>query len=383
VREVPLAAVSLRLPVAFGPTCWRRWPHFLDDLRPMGSAHRWWVRRLGVRAEAASELDVLSRGTVAPVGNLRIEQAVPPKDGSPRRFPRQAVIEREHGFLDHAAEVGAQVGGATGAGGDAPKLLLRQDASQQVWIDVWQDEPMNPDRHYLVKFARGASDRDRAILRSEYAYYRALAALGVETIPTEVMSLEEGPSGPSLWLPRFDVERRNGRELRWGLESIYSLVGGEPAAYLTHQRVLEALRGVVRPQQWRDVLLEYLARDLLNLVFGNSDNHGRNMALLKTDSAVRLAPVYDFAPMKMDPEGVTRTTRWDTFEAGGSIDWPALLKSFGAEEEFLRAGLRELALRLREVPELLMELGLPEETLHFPAIGLLSTEQKLREWTLL
>lgn len=382
-KEVPLTSVSLRLPVVFGPSCMRRWPGFLDDIRPMGSALRWWLRRLNLRAGAANELEVLRRGTIAPVGNLRIEEAVPPKEGPPRRFPRQAVIDRENGFLDYAADVGAQVGGATGAGGDAPKLLVRQDASQQVWIDVWQDEPTNPDRHYLVKFARGPSDRDRNILRSEYAYYRALAELGVDTIPTDGMSLEEGPSGPSLWLPRFDVARRDGRELRWNLESIYSLVGSAPGSYLTHQKVMEALREVMKPQDWRDVQLEYLKRDLLNLVFGNSDNHGRNMALLKTDSAVRLAPVYDFAPMKMDPEGVTRTTKWATFEAGGTIDWPALLKSFGADEEFLRAGLREFAIRLPDVPELLMEFGLPEETLRFPSIGLLSTEQKLREWTLL
>jgi serine/threonine-protein kinase HipA len=382
-KDVPLTSVSLKFPVTFGPSCRHRWPSFLDDIRPMGSALRWWLRRLNLRPETASELEVLSRGTIAPVGNLRIEQAVPPKEAPPRRFPRQAVIDREHEFLDFAADVGAQVGGATGAGGDAPKLLVRQDASQQVWIDVWQDEPTNPDRHYLVKFARGSSERDRIILRSEYAYYRALAELGVDTIPTKEMSLEEGPSGPSLWLPRFDVAWRDGQELRWGLESIYSLVESTPGAYLTHQKVMVALRDVMKPQDWRDVQLEYLKRDLLNLVFGNSDNHGRNMALLKTDSAVRLAPVYDFAPMKMDLEGITRTTKWDTFETGGVIDWPALLKSFGADEEFLREGLRELAARLQHVPEMLTEFGLPEETLRFPSIGLLSTGRKLREWTLL
>lgn len=163
----------------------------------------------------------------------------------------------------------------------------------------------------------------------------------------------------------------------------WPLVGGQPGAYLTHQHVLAALRSVVAPRDWRAVQLEYLRRDLLNLVFGNSDNHGRNMALLTTEGAVRLAPVYDFAPMKMDPEGVTRTTRWETFEAGGAVDWPALLKSFGPEEEYLRAGLQELAGRLRELPDLLMGLGLPEETLRFPGLGLMSTEQKLRDWTLL
>lgn len=381
--ENPLAAVSLRFPVQFGPSCLRRWPAFLDDIRPMGSARRWWLRRLGLRAEAASDSELLRLGTTAPIGNLRIAESVPPKDEAPRRFPRRAVIERENGFIEYAAELGAQAGGATGAGGDSPKLLVRCDDSEQVWINVWQDEPSSPDRHYLVKFARGRTERDRDILRSEYVYHRALAALGIEGIPVEGMSLEEGPSGPSLWLPRFDVARRDGVEVRWGVESIYSLVGSEPGAYLSHQQALTALREVVSAKDWRSVLLEYLRRDLLNLAFGNSDNHGRNTAVLKTDRTVGLAPIYDFAPMKLDPEGVTRTTRWTGFEKGGEVDWPRLLESFGPDEAFLRDGLRALSERLRTLPELLADLGLPREVLDFPSIGLRNTEQKLRAWTLL
>lgn len=121
----------------------------------------------------------------------------------------------------------------------------------------------------------------------------------------------------------------------------------------------------------------------MNLVFGNSDNQGRNLAVLKTDRAVRLAPVYDFAPMEMDPEGIIRTTRWNEFESGGDVNWPRLLKSFGRDEEFLRAGLRELSTRLKDLPELLRSLGLPDETLRFPGMALEETERKLRRWTLL
>lgn len=382
-RDAPAAAVSLRRPVSFGPVFEARWPAFLDDLRPMGSALRWWLRRLGLRAEPAAEFEVMRRGTIAPVGNVRIEEAIPEKKEPPRRFARRAVVEREHAFLDHAADLGAQVGGATGAGGDSPKLLLRQDAAEQVWIDVWQDEPSNADRHYLVKFARGPQERDRLILRSEFVYYRALAALGVETMDVSAMSLEEGPAGPSLWLPRFDVALRDGRQVRYGLESVYSLLEGAPGAYLTHQNVLAALRGVVAAEAWPAVQLEYLRRELLNLVFGNSDNHGRNTAVLKTPDAVRLSPVYDFAPMKMDLEGITRTTRWEGFESGGVVDWRALLKSFGADEPRLREGLHALAVKLKALPDLLADLGLPQETLQFPALDFRSTHQKLRAWTLL
>lgn len=379
----PLAAVSLDLPVEFGPKVWRRWPAFLDDMRPMGSARRWWLRKLNLPDEAASDIDILRHGTIAPVGNLRIEEAIPEKVKPPQRFPRQAVIDREHGFIEYAADAGAQVGGATGAGGDSPKILLRCDDTHHVWIDVWQDEPACPDRHYLVKFARNNDERDRTILRSEYVYYQALAKLGFDTVPQEGLELHEGPAGPSLWLPRFDVARRDGRELRFGLESLYSLLHAEPGSFQKHQAALSALKRVVPKGDWPAVRLEYLKRDLLNLVFGNSDNHCRNIAVLKTDSTVRLAPIFDFAPMKMDLGGIIRTTKWEGYESGGEVDWDGLLRSFGPDEKPLREGLHDLASRLRLLPQLLADLGLPEETLNFAGLDLLNTEKRLRTWGLL
>ncbi len=163
---------------------------------------------------------------------------------------------------------------------------------------------------------------------------------------------------------------------------MFSLLGARPGARLRHHDVLLALRRLV-PDDWPRLLLEYVQRDVLNLVFGNSDNHGRNTALLKSADSVWLAPVYDFAPMKMDLEGITRTTQWSGFEKGGEVDWHGLLASFGEDEAFVRAGLRDLAERLVTLPTLLRELGLPRETLEFPALGLNQTEARLRAWGLL
>jgi serine/threonine-protein kinase HipA len=98
---------------------------------------------------------------------------------------------------------------------------------------------------------------------------------------------------------------------------------------------------------------------------------------------VQLAPVYDFAPMKMDIEGITRTTKWKTFDHGGEVDWKSVLGIFGEDEPFLRAGLQALAEKLRRLPELLGDLGLPDETLNFPGLGLARTEEKLQRWGLL
>ena len=78
-------------------------------------------------------------------------------------------------------------------------------------------------------------------------------------------------------------------------------------AKLTNQQ--QVLNGSLEfdPQQ---CISEWLKRNLLNVIFGNSDNHGRNTAFVKIASGITLAPVYDFTPMRADPEGVIRAMKW-------------------------------------------------------------------------
>ena len=138
--------------------------------------------------------------------------------------------------------------------------------------------------------------------------------------------LEEGRQ-PSLWLPRFD--RRPGalRPERVAVESNYSLTDTlVPGSYLGHLDAIEALVRVWGASGQEaaipGLLDEYLLRDLLNQVMGNADNHGRNAAILRDGEAVRLAPIYDLAPMVMDDQGVIRATRWPApAEQGGIINW--------------------------------------------------------------
>ncbi len=55
------AAASLRFPLEWGPSISPTWPSFLDDVRPMGSARRWWLSRLGLTDAPSSELPALLR----------------------------------------------------------------------------------------------------------------------------------------------------------------------------------------------------------------------------------------------------------------------------------------------------------------------------------
>lgn len=51
-------------------------------------------------------------------------------------------------------------------------------------------------------------------------------------------------------------------------------------------------------------IVEYVKRDIANRAFNNPENHGRNTAVLKgSNGSVRLAPLFDFAPMRLAVEG--------------------------------------------------------------------------------
>ena len=105
------------------------------------------------------------------------------------------------------------------------------------------------------------------------------------------------------------------RAERVAVESVYSLADTlVPGSYLGHLDAIEALVRVWRVSGQEEaipgLLNEYLMRDLLNQVVGNTDNHGRDTAILRDRDGVRLSPIYDLAPMVMDEQGVTRATKW-------------------------------------------------------------------------
>jgi len=380
-------AVSERFPLQF--EVWTRdgWPAFLLDLVPTGAARRWWRRRLAAREWTEKQLDfvLLRDHTEAPIGHMRVATSVS-EPTAPIPFTKEEVCRRDVGFLEHAAEVGASIGGATGAGGDAPKVLLAEDADGYVYpAGVLPD--VETAACWLVKWPRGRdSDRDRLVLRTEYLYGHALAELGLDTRPGEWRQVDDGK--PSLWLPRFDRVVSDARVERLAVESFYSLAGvTQPGATVPHQRFVEALAGALTLRgdlsAVPDAVREYLCRDLLDVVLGNSDNHGRNRAVVRSDGLYH-APIYDLAPMVMDPEGVVRSSRWDVHEQGGRIDWIAVcraLDSYASPGE-METALRAFADRLLALPDLLRDRGLADEVLSFPRIHLRRLSKTLQAWGL-
>jgi serine/threonine-protein kinase HipA len=346
-------AVSCRYPLAYDVPEEAAWPPFLLDLIPSGAARRHWEGVLELPNNASSDWTVLVRGAGNPPGNVRVREAVE-ADGAPRHpgFARSDVLERRDGFVEYARANGAPVSGSTGAGGDSPKFLLREDAKGR-----WHADGALPDaatrRCWLVKFPRTNEPSDRLILEAEAGYHAVAKRVGVRT---------EGDvtwESDCLFARRFDRVVRKGTVERLGLESLFSLAGvADFGVPLRKERQAEAIaRFATEPER---ELRELLLRDVLDVALGNTDNHARNTSVRKwPDGRVELSPLYDFAPMILDRRMIARVSRW-----GDDSDFPdwaraadSLAKTLDPAET--RRWLRALAPAVAELPATMKDCGIP------------------------
>ncbi len=346
----------------------------LRDMIPQGAGRRSLIKLWGEKDTGPGmDFRLLKEGCVAPIGNLRIKEAAEAFQErvarqEPIAFTREDVAERNDELIEHAHNLGIAVGGATGAGGDAPKLLLVEDEDGKLYLEGTFDEAL-VTQHWLVKFPRGrmlADDED--ILRAEGVFYQTLADLGVHTI--EGAELHEGRT-PSLWLPRFDRVIADGQVQRYGVESLYSLMGmiGD-GARLQHMDVLTGINGYL-DSDYDDMLVEYLLRDIVNTAIGNTDNHGRNTAVLKRDGIIHLAPAYDLAPMVLDREAVARTTVWPQhLQQQGGVNYAAIIDQLAQDPEAATKALVYQVGTLSGFKELAIKNGLPELIQNSPRIHL-------------
>lgn len=282
------------------------------------------------------------------------------------------------------------ISGALGAGGEAKKMLLVEDAWGQLYPEgALRDADVC--RHWFVKFPRNtATQLDRDILHSEYCFYRALGELGIDTIAAEGLAYEAAKI-PSIWMQRFDREVSSKGVERIAVESVYSLCGvSDRGSCLNHfdvvDRLAETWIAAGQESEIPDMISEYLRRDLINQVTGNTDNHGGNLSILRGKERVSFAPVYDLAPMLLDVEGIVRITRWSAqIERLGSVDWEAVCARFAhrADPQWLFERLQADARLLLALPDLLLDLGIPQVAWSSPMIPLSRLEDTFRRWKLM
>ncbi|MCE0904413.1 HipA domain-containing protein [Pseudomonas putida] len=381
-------ALSVNLPLNWDHHDVKGYPAFLYDIIPSGAAKDSLESRYGRLKPEGVEMGLylLERFTPAPIGHLRIKESV--EGLQPDRseaFARAEVVDRTNEFLEYAYETGAALGGATGANGQAPKLVMTEAHGGALYADA-----MLPDdqacRHWLIKFARNrGGERDQDILRTEFHYYKAVAALGLDTVATDGLALEEAVK-PSLWMPRFDRRVVDGVVERIPLESVYSICGITGYAHpMAHAEVVHRLVGLWidngQQDEVDDLVFEYVRRDLLNRILGNTDNHGRNTSIMRVGGKFRLAPIYDLAPMILDEEGITRTTKWAA-ERKGSSNWRdncAELVGY-TDPDVLLQRLMNAAEAFRALPDLLTDA--PESMRNAASLPVNNLDKRLVEWGL-
>ena len=110
------------------------------------------------------------------------------------------------------------------------------------------------------------------------------------------------------------------------------------------------------------------------------------ISILRTESGVKLAPIYDLAPMVMDDEGVTRTTKWPKhIELAGEVNWKQVCAEMSGwvkpDELFER--LREAVRSLLGLLDMLGDDGLPTATMNHPRIALGDLPKRLGKWELI
>ncbi len=365
IGERGFAAVSVRHPVDLRLTRLKTWPGFVVDLLPQGESRRIVDGRNRAAGREPTDWNALRLGAGNPVGNLRVPR-LEVEPGEVLGVRRAAVVEQGDEFHAWARERGMATTGGTDTGGAAPKLLLTEDRDGLLYTDgVLADS--HAQRHWIVKFPRGRTRRDAQVLANEAQYLEVARALGLHCgTPLEY---ESG----ALFVPRFDREVMGGAVVRHGMESAYAALGiVAPGSSLEFEDVVRGLAGCLDNPE-RDIC-ELVSRDAVAWALGDSDNHGRNTALLKqADGSVALSPLFDFAPMFLDPGLVKRSTRWRSERPGDPPEWSDVCGFVEAllPEAPIRMRLRKLGEALGGTVEQMRVFGVDESVIERRAPSIL------------
>jgi serine/threonine-protein kinase HipA len=364
------AGVSCRFPADFQPYDLEHWPAFVLDILPSGYGRQQWLDQLKLRDGPGADWPLLTRGTAYPPGNLRVAEAVAAKDPETLvptadgdeiamrdhpGFAERDVIERTEAFVEYAFQHGIYAAGASDVQGAAPKLLLNQDRNG-AWHAEGRLDDVEVASYWLVKRPRGDRAADRQVLRNEAAYMQVASDMGLNVYADLRWQVD------NLFVPRFDRQVRDGEVARYGMESLCSASGiAEYGARVPHEILCETI--LQYSSQADEDLLEYIQRDVINVVLGNKDNHARNTAFLRFENGrVELAPLFDFAPMYLDPEGIARVCRWSAdIEAAGQPDWQQVVRKFPEHEEFLTDRLRGFGETIERLPETMHANGVDDD----------------------
>ncbi|MEX8517707.1 MAG: type II toxin-antitoxin system HipA family toxin [Leptothrix sp. (in: b-proteobacteria)] len=372
--------IALGLPVQFNPDIPgddglvdRSVPSFLYDLVPQGKGRRFLLDLIQRSDADTLVLPLLMAGAFNPIGRLRLSSAVEFFKTQAARHPEahqagglalEDIRQRSDDYLDHLSLYAMLATGTTGVQGVAPKYLMAQDRQGRWFADLALPDDQAV-AHWLMKLPRGKSDADRAVLRNEAAYLRLAGQCGLRA-PRGERGLENGVMliDEILFVRRFDRRVIDGQLHRLHQESLASVAGLRGFAPGT---TLNALLQVLRAHATHPAAetVEFVKRDVLNRAMRNTDNHARNTAMQRLpDGTIQLTPVFDFAPMFMDPEGIPRSVEWKDARGVIQRDWTDILRELvesgalpAAEHAALVAELKAFSTVVANLPALATACG--------------------------
>ncbi len=291
--------------------------------------------------------------------------------GACRGFTDDEVAERSHDFMEHLGANGLFVAGSSGVQGEWPKVLLTRARDGLLYLDHTVPDGEAAE-HYIVKFGRGPNQRLETILRQEAPYMAVAAHLGLNVHAP--LKLRER----ALFIPRFDRRVTKRGVTRIAQESIAALTGRSGFGPLpSHDEVCRMLAKTVT-HPLRDII-EYIKRDVANLAMGNKDNHARNTALQRDfQGRIGLAPLFDFAPMYLHPDGIARRIRWQDND-DGAPDWQRVVDRVSEEcalsRKALVKGLQAMVAPLDEIAKRATDHGVAPDVHAFLRQGIVAQAQ--------
>lgn len=363
--------VSLVEPVGLDIRADRTMPAFLYDLVPQGAGRRFLLGELQLADGPDADFPLICAGAFDPVGRIRVVEAVRYFETHVARHPDARgqpgltiddVVEPTAEFTERMRLHGMLGTGTTGVQGAAPKYLLTRDRAGLLHGDAVLPDT-EATAHLIAKLPRGNSAADEKVLRNEAAYMRVAAALGIRT-HAKLPSLH----GNVLLIPRFDRIVRDGKVLRLHQESMASvlqLAGFDRRPSLFD--IVVGIRSVVTDPAAET--LEFIKRDVLNLAMRNTDNHARNTAVQVIGDKAQLTPLFDFAPMYLDPEGVPRTLRWYRPDTRIELtDWGDVLAALPlpeGERGLHVEALHRFAVQIERLPGIMEAQGVDDDIIAF------------------
>jgi serine/threonine-protein kinase HipA len=365
------APLSLAEPVVMNIHGAGTMPAFLYDLVPQGDGRRFLLGELTLSDGPGADFPLICAGAFNPVGRIRVAEAVDYFETHVARHPAARgvpgltiddVVIRSAEFKERMFLHGMLGTGTTGIQGAAPKYLLTRDRAGLLHGDA-----MLPDsdatQHLIAKLPRGNSAADDKVLRNEAAYIRVAAALGIRT-HTDLPTLH----GDVLLIPRFDRIASGGKVVRLHQESVASILG--LAGFDLRPNLFDVVAGIRKVVTDPSAeTLEFIKRDVLNLAMRNTDNHARNTAVQLANGKVRLTPLFDFAPMYLDPALIPRALRWyrpDTrVELTEWADVLAALRLPDHERQLLAQALGRFAMQIERLPDIMETQGVDHDIIEF------------------